>query len=154
MVPKTRSFIDSIANSQFNLGDTLNRARQQIINDALAKPSHYDASGPFQGFAIAYADASKWVERQEWSALEPYTAGNMEKAEEMFLEVDEHARSFIQSCQSFDDLVLFFPTEPNLVILYSSVALYYLCQIRANPHNGQIQDENSEAHLMFAAEHA
>jgi hypothetical protein len=147
VVPKTRSFIESISFGRPGVENPLDQHRQLRINEALSTAAHLDR------FSVAYEDAEKWLGRKERGALKAYSAGDMAKAEELFMEVDEFARSFLRFGYSFDNLTALFPIEHNRVMLYSSVALYHLCKIRANPENSRTYAGNPRACLMFAAEH-
>ena len=154
VVPKTRSFIDSISFGTPGVANAVDQDRQSRVNKALSKPADFDRAHPDHRFAVAYADAEKWLEQKELHALRLFGAGDTARAEELFLEVQEFAENFVRFGKLFDQLAAKFPVEHNRVLLFSSVAFYYLCKIRADPRNPQIYACDSQACLRLAKLHS
>jgi hypothetical protein len=152
VVPKTRPFIDHVSFG-YGIRNALDQDRQLKIEEALSTPPHLNRFEPFDRFAIAYADAEEWLTRKEQLALQCHSAGDIAKVEKLFLEVAEFAGGFLRYGHSFKHLTTLFPIEHNRIMLYSSVALYYLCKIRANLDDSRVHVGDPRACLISAAEH-
>ncbi len=147
IVPKTRNFISSINFGIPNQSIALDKARQKEVDQALAIPEGLES------FEVAYEDTLNWLQGKEQSGIRSYLAGDYAEAERSFLTIDEWAMSFVNYGDSFHQLVESYPVKYNSIILFASVALYYLCKIRSDPRKSKVYAGYIYASYVFAAEH-